>query len=291
MRVIFALLLLCIVTSAIGEATNYYENGWLESVGVRNAEDIKRREARIMAQSPIVGGVIASANAHPYLVGLLVDVYGLRSPAACGGSLLSTNRILTAAHCWFDGKNQAWRFTAVLGSPFLFHGGLRINPNGITLHPHYKYKTFANDIALLHTPTPITFSHTIRPISLPHEHLIKMDLTYEWGMASGYGRYSDATIPNTNAMARSVWLRMISLNTCRLFYGDVVRDSNICTNGFGGVGICQGDSGGPLTVTQTDGQTFLIGVSSFVARYGCELGFPSVFASVSYYIDWIRFHL
>lgn len=291
MQVFTALTLLCIFVNASGLGTNEYPRGWHQEVGIKNAEEIKRREDRMVGIGPIVGGVVAPANAHPYLVGLLIDVIGLISPSACGGSLLTANRILTAAHCWFDGRSQAWRITAVLGSQFLFHGGLRIQPNKIALHPRFDPRTFANDVAMLHTPTKVRFSHNIMPIRLPHENLLMMDLTNQWAKASGYGRYSDLTNPTTNAVARSVWLPIISLDACRAFFGDAVLDSNICTNGHGGVGICTGDSGGPLAVTQTDGNTYLVGVSSFVARQGCELGFPSAFARVSYFIDWIRAQL
>ncbi|CAH0406932.1 unnamed protein product [Chilo suppressalis] len=257
-------------------------NSWHESVGIKNAEEIKKYEA-----NRIVGGAVAPVDAHPYLVGLLIDLWGSPSVSACGGSLLSHNRILTAAHCWYDGVFTAWRFTAVLGSPFLFHGGLRVIPDRIAIHPEYDARTFANDIAMLMTPVRIPFTHNIQPILLPQGEMLQESFEGDWTIASGYGRYSDLNNPTTNTMARYVFLRVISLAKCRSFYGNIVLDSNICTNGHGGTGICQGDSGGPLIVIR-HGQPVLIGVSSFVARDGCELGFPSAFARVSTYINWIR---
>lgn len=287
MRVLVVLTLLCV--GVWSEESDSAYTGWHGRVGVKNAQEIAQREL-VHFSSPIVGGALAPINFHPYLAGLVIDVWGLSSPSACGGSLISSTRILTAAHCWNDGTFQAWRFTVVLGSPFLFHGGLRIQTSSIALHPQYDHRTFANDIAMLYLPVHVPFSSTIYPIQLPYGGFQTFDYTGYWASASGYGRYSDFTNPTTNTMVRNVFLQVISLNQCRAYYGNIVLDSNICTNGVGGVGICQGDSGGPLTVTST-GQPILIGVSSFVARDGCELGFPSAFASVPHFLSWVHSHL
>lgn len=282
-----AVLVLVLCVGVWSEATDY--TGWHGNVGIRNAQKIQQRES-IQMLNPIVGGAVAPINFHPYLAGLVIDLRGLSSPSACGGSLLSPTRVLTAAHCWTDGRFQAWRFTVVLGSPFLFHGGLRIQTSSIALHPNYDHRTFANDIAMLYLPVHVPFSSTIRPVQLPVGGFQTFDYTGIWAGASGYGRYSDLTIPSTNTMVRHVALQVIALSHCKAFYGDSVLDSNVCTNGAGGVGICQGDSGGPLTVS-SNGEPILIGVSSFVAYDGCELGYPSVFASVPKFLSWIQAHL
>ena len=59
----------------------------------------------------------------------------------------------------------------------------------------------------------------------------------------------------------------------------------------GGESICHGDSGGPLIVpkSSTDDRAVVIGVSSFVSTAGCGAkGWPSVFAYVTNYLDWIK---
>lgn len=290
MRTFLVICLLCIHSSWTEDKGNERSVGWHQEIGIKNAEKIKLSEEEAARNGRIVGGVIAPAFAHPYLAGLLIDIIGFTSPSACGGSLLSSNRILTAAHCWFDGRNQAHRITAVLGSPFLFHGGVRVSVSSIAIFPTYDSRTLANDIAMLYLPVHVPFSAEIQPITLPSGPLLEMNYYNEQVLAAGYGRYSDTTNPTTMTMARNVLLHVIPLQKCRSFYGQLVQDSNICTNGYGGVGICQGDSGGPLTINH-QGQQVLIGVSSFVARDGCELQFPSAFARVSSYINWIRIQL
>ncbi|KAJ2950054.1 hypothetical protein O0L34_g11393 [Tuta absoluta] len=282
-------LFLCIVAGALArpDAWSLDEEwiGWHQKVGVKEAARIQIEEEIVRSNDRIVGGTIAPVYAHPYLAGILIDVIGIPTPSACGGSLLSSTRVLTAAHCWYDGRFQAWSMTIVLGSAYLFHGGFRVRPAHIAIHPQYEARTLANDIAMLMLPVHVPFSHAIQPISLPFE-VVDEDITGWWTRASGYGRYSDLTPPTTNTMVRNIRLQTISLADCRAVYGPLVKDSNICTYGGGGRGICQGDSGGPL-VTSAGGREVLIGVSSFVAYDGCELGHPSVFARVTSFRDWI----
>lgn len=283
------LLVLCLLGVSVAKGYDL-EKGWFnwhENVGVKQAEYIKRSEVNILGMQRIVGGAIAPINAHPYLVGLLIGIVGLPSPSACGGSILSNTRVLTAAHCWNDGRNQARTFEVVFGSAFLFHGGVRIFANGIAVHPEYDARRLANDVAILSLSRSVAFSNTIRPIKLPSGTFRNIDFTGVWAKASGYGRYSDLTLPNMNTVVRHIFLQTIPLNSCRAKYGTIVLDSNICTSGTGGVGICQGDSGGPLTIN-VQGEDILIGISSFVAYDGCELGFPSVFARVTSFLGWIE---
>lgn len=49
----------------------------------------------------------------------------------------------------------------------------------------------------------------------------------------------------------------------------------------------QGDSGGPLVIEIDDAYT-QIGVVSFGAAAGCELGYPDGFARVTSFLDWIE---
>lgn len=89
--------------------------------------------------------------------GLLIT---LENPnwSACSASLVSHQHLLSAAHCWYDGMDQAALYTVVLGSKQLFEGGLRIDTSDVVVHPEWDPDTLSNDISILYLPKKIRFS-------------------------------------------------------------------------------------------------------------------------------------
>ncbi|XP_053608862.1 brachyurin-like [Plodia interpunctella] len=273
--------------------------GYHEKIGIPLASSIKATEDKIFAgkteeeiqSGRIVGGGIAPTNAYPYLAGLLISFVNIAGQSACGSSLLSATRLVTAAHCWFDGVNQASSYTVVLGSQFLFYGGTRIITSTVITHPQWTPSTLHNDVAVIYLPTSVPFSASILPVSLPPANLINEQFAGEWAIAAGYGLTSDQESGiSLNAVVSHVNLQVITVAQCQAIFGFYAQASTICTNGAGGVGICRGDSGGPLVVNRS-GQTYLVGVSSFVAAAGCQLGFPSAFARITSFQSFIQQHM
>lgn len=93
-------------------------------------------------------------------MGLISDIVGITNGnGICGGSLISTSRVVTAAHCWFDGLNQAWRFTVVLGTNLLFTGnGITVQTSVVVPHPDWIPLLVRNDVAIVYLPSSIPIS-------------------------------------------------------------------------------------------------------------------------------------
>ncbi|XP_022827093.1 complement C1s subcomponent-like [Spodoptera litura] len=250
--------------------------------------------------SRIVGGSLAALGQFPYQAGLLLhQPYGNGIASA---SLISNNRILTAAHNLNDGVANVPSVTVVLGSTTLMSGGVRIISSDYILHENYDISIFRSDIAIINLPSPVQFSSILAPIALPSGSQIEEDFTGDVAIASGFGNnpgskellyynnilmsLSNIEIVNQILYLLHSWWPVISNDECASAFGSIVLPGIICTGSVVGKNICTGDSGGPLAV-QRNGNPLLIGVVSF-GRGGCDGGSPSGYARVSHYIDWIN---
>merc|ERR1711936_215637 len=80
---------------------------------------------------------------------------------------------------------------------------------------------------------------------------------------------------------------------CNAVYG-IVGDGVVCIDTAGGRGSCNGDSGGPLVqkggkwIKAVGDKWIQVGIVSFGASAGCEVGMPAGFTRTEYYLDWIK---
>ncbi|XP_059050363.1 collagenase-like [Achroia grisella] len=279
--IVFVVALLGAVVAEEQIALNYHE-----AVGIPLAASIRRsEEAGDFDGARIVGGSAASLGDHPHLGGLLITLTS-GSTSVCGSSLLTNTRGLTAAHCWWDGWNQATQFTVVFGSLLLFSGGTRVTTNSVVLHGSYNINNLNNDIAVINLPF-VSYTNNIQPVGLPVNQLSNT-FAGNLAWAAGFGRRWDSQpITNTQYLSH-VQLTVITNAVCASTYGtSTVVASTICTSGTSLQGTCQGDSGGPLWLW-IGGQRILIGVTSFVAAAGCQVGLPAGFARVTSFVPWIQ---
>lgn len=74
---------------------------------------------------------------------------------------------------------------------------------------------------------------------------------------------------------------------CAETYGNIITASNVCISGANARSTCQGDSGGPLTITYS-GQQVQVGIVSFGSENGCTRNYPTAFARITSFHDWIQ---
>jgi secreted trypsin-like serine protease len=226
----------------------------------------------------MVGGVDAHPNSWPWQVMLRSTSGGL-----CGGTLIDTRHVLTAAHC-FDQPAIPRQYNVYIsmhdmGEPV--SDEQEIAAQDIWLHEQYNKKTKENDIAIIRLATAVTISDKINVICLPGPEANKADeevWVAGWGTTSFKGKVS--------AILQQTSLHTMP-NRCGEIYKSYNKQKQMCVGAHGGGrDTCQGDSGGPL-MYEKDGVWYLNGVVSY--GHKCALdGYPGVYARVSYYLPWIR---
>ncbi|XP_074897739.1 coagulation factor XI-like isoform X3 [Buteo buteo] len=231
----------------------------------------------------IVGGTDSSPGEWPWQVSLHVKLS--RQRHLCGGSIISNQWILTAAHCVMSLENpNIWRvYAGILKQSEINEDTPFFKVEEIIVHPQYKYAQTGYDIALMKLDKPMNFTDLQLPICLPSKEDANILYTDCWVIGWGYrkekGRVEDilqkATVP------------LMSKEECQARYRKRrIGDKVICA-GYdeGGRDACKGDSGGPLSCKHEE-VWYLVGITSW--GEGCARPRqPGVYTKVAEYSDWI----
>lgn len=117
-----------------------------------------------MINTRIVNGSKADLNSFPYLVSLgraITNRYNNQSHY-CGGALINSRWVLTAAHCISDFKPK--KLLVAMGSNDRNRMRAIVEASSTVVHPDYSgWPDYANDIALIKLKYDVRFSQYIRP--------------------------------------------------------------------------------------------------------------------------------
>jgi hypothetical protein len=250
--------------------------------------------------SSIVGGTeINPSYKYPFLVSLRYW-----SSHTCGGSLIETSWVLTAAHCI---SAPASVYSVLLHAhskstaPSNQHRCTEIIPvQRIICHPSYNSNTNDGDVCLLQLARAASCGEELRTrgafahldtgatsFATPgHEAIVA-----GWGAThTADGHAAQQGVPRWPDTAREVAVPLLSNDACKLQYRGLTPNMLCAGRPEGGIDSCQGDSGGPLFVMASGGRAYQVGVVSF--GVGCGLpSYAGVYARVTSYRAWIVGHV
>ncbi|XP_040858365.1 cationic trypsin-like isoform X2 [Ochotona curzoniae] len=217
----------------------------------------------------IVGGYTCTAHSVPYQVSLNSGYH------FCGGSLISSQWVVSAAHCYKSSiqvRLGEHNINANDGSEQY------ISSSKVIKHPSYSSSTLNNDIMLIKLSKAATLNSKVATVALPTSCASAgtQCLVSGWGNTLSSGSNMPSLLQCLNAP-------VLSDSTCKSSYPNQITSNMFCL-GFleGGKDSCQGDSGGPVVCNGK-----LQGIVSW--GYGCALkNKPGVYTKVCNYVSWIQ---
>ncbi|HVW44732.1 MAG TPA: serine protease [Amycolatopsis sp.] len=223
-------------------------------------------------QPRIVGGTEASIKDYPYAV-YLTDSHNNQF---CGGVLVSSSAVATAAHCASAVSQSDMRVVAGRQDKG-DQDGVVSKVTRVWVEPGFSDPGKGDDVAVLTLDRGVPY----QPVKLPGSSSASLYSAGTNATVVGWGRTADGGA--RSQYLRSATVPVVSDSSCSQAYSNYDAKSMVCA-GYpdGGVDACQGDSGGPLVVDGT-----LIGIVSW--GDGCaKAGKYGVYTRVSTYADDIK---
>lgn len=238
----------------------------------------------------VFNGEAISKLQIPWIVMIQTPEPGTDFAYACGGSIITQNVVLTAAHCTvFSYSIEEVRIYYNTTEPS--EGPVNYAESRM-VHRKFNRQTGAKyDVALLKMREPFKFDRFVKPVCLPTREI---DVTNKRLLAAGWGDTSNEATRSGPSNLLYVEVDGMSHEECeRIIQKSISSDAggldasvSVCARGRGNA-LCHGDSGAPVTLRPKGKRSVQVGVYS--AGSGCQSKHAyAICASVWKFMPWIR---
>ncbi|XP_063984677.1 chymotrypsin-2-like [Diachasmimorpha longicaudata] len=236
------------------------------------------------APTKIVGGTDATIEEFPSLVSIRDNV----NDHVCGGMLITTKHVLTAAHCLVTYEKKRNQIIQVENPITVCTGGddkgkfekarqiEKIDVHELFDGNYSETSYILHDIGIITLKEAVEEGPTRKPIKLPSHNTEIGESAHIAGWGSVDKNWIE--IPLTLQKAQ------MNISRCKILPGTLrTPDTEICAFNRKDVGFCNFDSGSPLIVNNE-----AVGIASWKWSRTCADGYPDVYTRVISYLEWIR---
>jgi trypsin len=265
-------------------------------------------------QPKIVGGSPVSISQYPWQAAVAWSPSKVSGTAHdrqfCGGSLLTSRIVITAAHCVFDTDPDCFGLTcgtlhpvcnavtdpppgdgtcrldaddvdAVLGRTQLSQpGGAEVSVIGTSLRSNYEPNFQGDGVPRF----DVGYLVLSQASSQPPIKIARTDEAGLWAPGSpvdisGWGLRGESAADTEDSL-RATTVNIVDDPSCSAAYGSDFDPGTMVCAAAAGRDTCSGDSGGPLQASIGAGSYRLVGITGW--GEGCaEPGFPGVYTRVA----------
>ncbi|KAL0480186.1 Tmprss2 [Acrasis kona] len=233
----------------------------------------------------IAGGTLANPGDLPHQVLLYYQDPDTLTQKTCGGAMINSQWIMTAAHC-FETSTDASKYFVIAGETNIVNK-VRHRVTKIVRHPNFIVKQNINDIALAKLDTTLQETSTLKYVNIPNTISNLNTGNLLW--ISGWGVFMDGTVPNDLYKAQ-IPLQPQTFCTDYFYAQNYSPSYFICAGDGLGKDSCQGDSGGSIVQKDNinDTRWTSYGITSY-GPTGCgDKGSVGAYARVDIHSQWIN---